>query len=302
MTRILLGRTLTVLPYYNSANPSQPYSGPSNSGLPQTTLRSQTVQLQVKAGIPSSTGTQLTPGADPGCAGLYVITAAYGQIEITSDDITVAAAAPFINWKLPSLRPGFGSGVQSFLSTGSFTVPSGVSQMEVELWGAGSGSFASVSTTSSGGGSGGGYARKRLQGLAPGQVITVTIGQGGTAGTVNGTPAGPGGATSFGQYVTATGGSVNYLATLSAPQYGATPSGTGINGDLNLSGSAGQGGMLNQGGMGGGAPMGGSQNSGTTGVPGTSPGGGAAGAGTGANSTTPYNGAAGGSGLVIVRW
>src|ERR1700722_10136407 len=30
---------LIVLPYYNAANPSQPYSGPANSGLPQATLR-----------------------------------------------------------------------------------------------------------------------------------------------------------------------------------------------------------------------------------------------------------------------
>ena len=37
-----------VLPYYNASNPSQPYSGPTNSGLPQATLRSQSVQLQLK--------------------------------------------------------------------------------------------------------------------------------------------------------------------------------------------------------------------------------------------------------------
>jgi hypothetical protein len=293
---------LTPLPYYNASNPSQPYSGPANSGTPQATLRSQSVQLQLKSGVPSPTGTQLTPDTDQGWVGLYMITVSYGQPAITSDDITTLPTAPFINWKLPNLRPGFGSGVQSFLGTSSFVVPPGVSQVEVELWGGGSGSFASVSTTPSGGGSGGGYARKLIQGVAPGQIISVTIGNGGAAGNTGGSPAGPGGTTSFGQFVSATGGSLNYLATPSAPQYGATPSGIGINGDLNLSGSAGQGGAQNQGGMGGGAPMGGSQNSGTTGVNGMPPGGGASGAGTGANSATPYNGAAGGSGLIIVRW
>ena len=293
---------LTILPYYNAANPSQPYSGPANSGLPQATLRSQSVQLQLKSGVPSSTGTQLSPAADQGWVGLYVISVNYGQSAITSDDITSLPAAPFINWKLPDLRPGFGSGVETFMSSGIFIVPSGVFQIEVELWGGGSGSFASMSTTPSGGGSGGGYARKRLQGVTPGQIINVTVGSGGAAGNSHGAPPGPGGTTSFGQYVSATGGGLNYLATLSTPQYGATPSGTGINGDLNLSGSAGQSGVLNQGGMGGGAPMGGGQNSGTTGVVGTTPGGGAAGAGTGANSATQYDGAAGGVGLVIVRW
>jgi hypothetical protein len=295
-------QNLIVLPYYNAANPAQPYSGPANSGLPQATLRSQSVQLQLKSGVPSSAGTQLSPAADQGWVGLYTITASFGQTTITSNDITPLPTAPFITWKIPALRPGFGSGVQSFLNDGSFIVPSGVSQVEVELWGAGSGSFASVLTTSSGGGSGGGYARLRLQGVTPGQIISVTVGNGGAAGTRSGAPAGPGGTTSFGQYVSATGGGLNYLASSATPQYGATPPGIGINGDLNLSGSAGQSSLLNQGGMGGGAPMGGSQNSGTTGVGGTTPGGGASGAGTGANSATPYDGAVGGGGLVIVRW
>ncbi len=293
---------LTVLPYYNAANPAQPYSGPSNSGQPQSTLRSQSVGLQLKSGVPSSTGTQLTPTADPGYIGLYVITVSYGQMSVTPRDINVVSTAPFIGWKLPDLRPGFGSGVQSFTSNGNFSVPPGVSQIEVELWGGGSGSFASIATSPSGGGSGGGYLRKRLQGVTPGQIISVTVGTGGAAGNDSGALAGPGGTSSFGQFVSATGGSLNYLASASAPQYGATPAGTGINGDLNLAGSVGQAAILNQGGMGGGAPMGGGQNSGTTGVGGSTPGGGASGAGTGANSATSYDGAAGGGGLVIVRW
>jgi hypothetical protein len=209
-------------------------------------------------------------------------------------------------WKLPSLRPGFGSGVATFTASSSFIVPAGVAQVEVEVWGGGAGSYASVSGVSvgsgSGGGSGGGYARKRVTGLTPGQVIAVVVGAGGNGGTVGGAVATSGGTSSFGPYVSATGGSLNYLATVTSPQNGATPGGTGIGGDVNLPGSAGQVAMLNQGGMGGGAPMCGSQNGGTTGVAGVFPGGGAAGAGTGFNSNTPYNGAAGASGLVVVRW
>jgi len=294
-------KDLTVLPYYNAANPAQPYSGPANSGSPQATSRTQSVELKLKYGVPSSNGTQLSPLADPEWVGLYIITVSYGQIAITSDNIAVLPTAPFIDWKLPRLRPGFGSGVQSLLTNGNFVVPHGISQIEVELWGGGSGSFASVPGAASGGGSGGGYARKRIQDITPGQVINVIIGSGGAAGRTNAGPAN-GGTTSFGQYVSATGGTLNYLATAVNPQYGATPPGIGINGDINLTGSAGQSSILNQGGMGGGAPMGGSQNSGTTGTPGTTPGGGAAGAGTGSDSATPYEGAMGGGGLVIVRW
>ena len=295
-----------VLPYYNAASPSQPYSGPANSGTAQNTLRTQTVQLQMKAGTPAATGAQLTPPVDNGWIGLYVITVTYGQTAISAANITPLPTAPFVSWKLPSLRPGFGSGVQSFTQSGAFGVPAGVTQIEVEVWGGGSGSYASLpglpTYGGSGGGSGGGYARKRITGLTPGQSIAVVIGSGGIAGTLQGGAATSGGTSSFGSYVSATGGSLNALTSVSSPQLGATPAGNGVGGDVNLSGSAGQSAALNFGGMGGGAPMGGSQNSGTSAVAGAFPGGGAAGAGTGSAGTTPYAGAAGAPGLVVVRW
>lgn len=291
-----------VLPYYNAANPAQPYSGPNNSGQPQATRRTQSVQLQLKAGAPAATGSQVTPPADAGWLPLYVVTVGYGQTAVTQAGITTAFASPSIQWKLPALRPGFGSGVQSFSTSGTFVVPTGVTQVEVELWGGGSGSFASVAGAPSGGGAGGGYARKRVTGLSQGQQIAITVGAGGTAGAVGGSGPSAGGSSSFGAFVSATGGGLNYLATNAAPQNGATPPGIGVGGDVILSGSAGQAGAGNQGGMGGAGPMGGAQNSGTTGVAGLFPGGGASGAGTGANSATPYAGAAGAGGLVVVRW
>jgi hypothetical protein len=291
-----------VLPYYNAANPAQPYSGPTNSGVAQNTNRIQRVQLQLKAGAAANTGSQTTPPIDNGWVGLYVVTLSYGQTTIGATGITQLSAAPFIGWKLPMLRPGFGTGVQSFLTSGSFAVPGGVTQAEVEVWGGGSGTFASVASIASGGGSGGGYARKRVTGLITGQTIPITVGPGGTAGNTSGVPPSAGGTSSFGTYVSATGGSLNPLANVANPQNGATPSGMGVAGDVNIAGSAGQAGVLNQGGLGGAAPMGGCQNSGTWGLIGVFPGGGASGAGTGANSATPYNGAPGAGGLVVVRW
>jgi hypothetical protein len=291
-----------VLPFYNAANPAQPFSGPANSGSAQNTRRTQAVQMQMKAGPAGATGSQATPVIDNGWVGLYVISVTYGQTSVTGTSISIVPTAPFVSWKLPALRPGFGSGVQSFSTSSSFAVPQGVTQVEVELWGGGAGSFASVSGSPSGGGSGGGYARKRVDGLTPGQVVSVTVGAGGAGGTVSGGSAVPGGSSGFGNFASATGGALNYLATTTSPQNGATPPGTGVGGDVNLSGSAGQAGAANQGGMSGAAPMGGSQNSGTTGVAGIFPGGGASGAGTGSNGLTPYNGAPGAGGLVVVRW
>ncbi len=67
----------------------------------------------------------------------------------------------------------------------------------------------------SGGGSGGGYARKRITGLITGQTISVTVGGGGAAGNTGGAAASAGGTSSFGTYVSATGGSLNPLANYS---------------------------------------------------------------------------------------
>lgn len=289
-----------ILPYYNSSNPSQPYSGPTNSGVAQNTQRVQRVQLQLKTGTPALTGSQSTPPIDNGWVGLYVITVAYGQTAINTSTIVTLPGAPFLTWKLPALRPGFASGVQTFTISSDYTVPAGVSQIEVEVWGGGSGSYASIASTASGGGAAGGYARMRIVGLITGQVIHVMVGGGGGGGTTTGAVPGTGGTSSFGTYVSATGASLNYLDSWSAPQNGATPPGAGIGGDVNLTGSMGQDANNGKGGLGGGAPMGGFVASGTFGLPGTFPGGGASGAGNPGNIA--YNGAAGASGLVVVRW
>lgn len=291
----------TMLPYYNAANPSQPYTGPANSGTPQNTQRTQRVQLQSRAGAPANTGSQLTPAVDNGWVGLYVVTIAYGQTTISASNISMFPAAPFLRSKLATLSTGFGAGVQTFGVSGSFTVPPGVTQVETEIWGGGSGSYASTSSSASGGGAGGGYARKRISGLTPGQVIPVTVGAGGAGGTTSGGTPAAGNSSSFGTYVSATGGTLNPLASISSPQNGASPGG-GIAGDVNLTGSAGQSAFMGAGGLGGGAPMGGSQGSGTIGNNGILPGGGASGAGTGTGGTTPFNGGAGSNGLVVVRW
>ena len=292
-----------VLPYYNAANPSQPYSGPTNSGVAQNTLRTQRVQLELKPGAAAATGSQVTPPVDNGWVGLYVITVTYGQTAVTAASISALPGAPFLGWKLPALRPGFASAVQSFASSGSFVVPAGVSQVEVEVWGAGAGSYASSTTLPSGGGAGGGYARKRVAGLTPGQIIPVTVGIGGLAGSASTAP-GPGGSTSFGSYVSATGGGLNPLASISAPTLGASAQGVGIGGDINIAGSTGGNGIGTSGGVGGAGALGGGATSVATSfaLTGTSPGGGASGAGTGSSGNTSQPGAIGGAGLVMVRW
>lgn len=93
---------VTVLSYYNSANPNQPFSGPSNSGSSNATTRTSVVAVTLKAGVPAATGTQITPSVDPGYVGLYAITIANGATQVLSGNIVQLANAPFFP-TLPSV-------------------------------------------------------------------------------------------------------------------------------------------------------------------------------------------------------
>lgn len=85
-----------VLPYYNAANPSVAFSGPDNSGAPQSTVRSGICQLTLKAGLAARTGDQKTPAADPGYTSAWVITVEYGALSVEESAIHIAESAPFI--------------------------------------------------------------------------------------------------------------------------------------------------------------------------------------------------------------
>lgn len=87
---------LTALPYYNSANPTQAWSGPGNSGTAQATTRKGVITLSAKAGVSATTGSQVTPAADSGYTGLWVVTVANGQTQITAGNISQATNAPIL--------------------------------------------------------------------------------------------------------------------------------------------------------------------------------------------------------------
>lgn len=87
----------TVLPYYNAANPATPWAGPSNLGTSQNTFRDNICSVQVKAGVPATTGTQTTPAPDVGFTGLWAVTVAHGQTTVTSGNISQVGGAPFIS-------------------------------------------------------------------------------------------------------------------------------------------------------------------------------------------------------------
>lgn len=85
-----------VLPYFNAANPSVPFSGPGNAGTAQNTVRKGVAALQVKAGVAAATGSQVVPNPDAGWTSLFFVTLANGAATITSGNITQLPYAPFL--------------------------------------------------------------------------------------------------------------------------------------------------------------------------------------------------------------
>ena len=224
--------TPVILPYYNTANPAQPYSGPGNMGTAQNTQRLQSVQLAMKPGPATAVGSEEIPPADAGWIGLYAVTVTYGQSSITADAITVLPTAPFLNWKLPQLSPGTRSlAVFQPTTQGAWTVPAGVSVVKLRIWGAGGAGGAGFGPAG-GGGAGGGYS-EGFYNVSPGQSFVVSVGNGGAG-------SGPGGgSSSFGSLASATGGQSGVSGSKGAGGAGAAVPGIGFGSGLSIEGGPG---------------------------------------------------------------
>jgi hypothetical protein len=291
-----------VLPYVNSANPAQPYSGPDNSGTPQNTQRIQRVQLQLKPGAAALSGTQTTPAVDTGWVGLYVVTVNYGQTAITVGSIAEATGAPFVRYKVPALRPGFGA-MQVFTSSGTFVVPNGVTAVQVRVLGGG-GAAGYHSTLPGGGGGAGGEAFGIVTGLTAGQSIAVTVGAGGAAPSSQAS-GNNGGTSSFGAFMSATGGTGGQGGTAANFAMAGGTGGAGVGGQVNRGGSCGADSIAvaSRGGDGGGPGNGRASSGPQPGLSATGYGGGGGGGGTSTGSSpTGYPGGAGAPGIVIVSY
>ena len=167
-------------------------------------------------------------------------------------------------------------------STQNWTVPEGVSSVNVRLFGGGGGGYF--------GGGGGGYMEYATLSVTPSASYTITIGKGGTSGS----SATAGGATSFGNLLTAAGGA--YTRGVNG---GAGGAGGGGGYNKSDSGNAGAGGAGTYGGGGGsgGGFFSGSYGCGNKGGNGGTYGGGGGGGGsTTSTSSNSASGSAGGAG------
>jgi hypothetical protein len=207
--------------------------------------------------------------------------------------VKVGSGLTITSGVLSSTAGGFGN-MQVFTSSGTFTVPAGVTKVKVHVTGGGGGATMEPGTA----GGGGGTAIKIISGLTPGASITVTVGGGGgPASSYNGSgTGGTGGTSSFGGYCSATGGA----GGVSVSQKGGA-GGIGSNGDLNLAGDPGFGGDADSGPN----PNGGSSfwGGGALGWDGSSTGNGRNyGGGGGATNLGAGTGGAGSGGVVVVEY
>ena len=253
-----------------------------------------------------------------GAKNVYLANAALTGGEILSGKVYQVAydGTQFQMISPPGTGRGGLIGVQVFATPGTatYTPTAGTNSVvvEVQAGGGGSGGVASTSgsqSTAAGGGGGGGYARERITSSFSG--VTVTVGDGGTAGSAGANNGSTGGSSSFGALVSATGGGGGGGGSATVPT--AIPSdggtgGVGSGGDINVNGHSGGSGItLNtghstNGGQGGSSVLGGgvrANQASAAGVAGVNYGGGASGAANLISQSTRA-GAKGGQGVVIV--
>lgn len=187
----------------------------------------------------------------------------------------------------------------TFTSSGTFTVPVGVTEITVEAWGGGGGGGGSSSNRDGGsGGGGGGYTKGTLS-VGENQVINFTVGAGGSGASAGNNKGGDGGQSKFLTLV-ANGGTGGWGNRGTAGTGGSASGGT-----INITGANGSTGG-NSGGNGGAGANGGAGGNGNTdgnGSAGQAPGGG----GGGGEAfwffgTTNYGGGAGAGGRITVTF
>ncbi|WP_422417089.1 phage tail protein [Pseudomonas sp. GZD-222] len=194
-------------------------------------------------------------------------------------------------------------GVRSITALGASTwvVPQGVNSAWVEVIGGGGGGGRFLN--GGGGGGGGGRSRRLVSGLVPGATIAVVVGAGGTGRIESNGDGESGGSSSFGAYLSASGGG-------GASKWFGGSGGIGIGGDVNDTLGPGHhstrhdnnslgGTSSNYGGGHGGGARGGGSGSGATGWPGTS--GTVPGSGGGGGNENG-NGGDGSAGRVTIWW
>ncbi len=210
---------------------------------------------------------------------------------------------------------GWGQTTQTFTTNNTFTVPAGVTSIQVECWGGGGGGSSITSNGARGGGGGGGAYASSVIAVTSGNTYAVGVGAGGNANTAGSN------STFATTTVKAAGGSGGTNNSTTAGAGGSVANSTGTK--EFAGGNGANGGALNSGGGGGGAGNGGpggnasgykegagtatNGGNGGTGLSGSNNGNsgityGGGGSGAVTNTSTNRTGGSGANGLVVISW
>ena len=263
-------QTFTVNPLMNGLTASKPVFTDASKNLTST----GTVAVdQGGTGQTSYTNGELLIGNTTGNTLTKTTLTAGTGISVTNGTGSITIAN--------TLSGGF-TNMQVFTSTGTFTVPTGITKVKVTVVGGGGNGGTGAGA---GGGGAGGAAIEIISGLTPGGTETVTVG-------------GVGGTSSFGVFCSATGG-----ATGGGLNAAGGDAGIGSGGDLNLRGGAGGVGLggISTGGFAGASILGGE---GKQSVGAAAAGAALANSGSGGSgrSASSGSGGAGAAGIVIVEY
>jgi len=95
-----------VLPYINTADPNNPLFGPNNSGAMQDTERQSVAVLELKYGVPATSGMEVAPSPDSGWLPMYLVDLTYGQLTISTGQVVLAGPAAYTGYQNAPYFPG----------------------------------------------------------------------------------------------------------------------------------------------------------------------------------------------------
>ena len=259
--------------------------------------------------VSASTGavTVANTGVTSAVAGTGIgVSGATGAVTFTNSGVTsiVAGSGITVSGATGAVTVSASAGginSQVFTSSGTFTIPSGVTKLKMTIVGGGGNGgtgFNGTGFSSGSGGGGGGTAIKYLTGVTPGNTLSVTVGAAtGTSSVASGTQSittvsatgGTSGAFALGGFLV---GGVGGLGSNGDINIGGNPGGPVIGSGCGNSPAAAVGGGSTLGG--GGLPISGASN--VAGNPGRGPGGGASG------SFQTSSVASGAAGVVLIEW
>jgi hypothetical protein len=291
---------------------SSSYASATTTGLVELATGGEAASSTLRGDITASRlglGTDISTSTAPSSGNVVVVTGDDGNIDIGFIPDTIDKAFTFSTTTTfnEQITGHASTTIQVYTADDTWTKPDYLEYIIVEVVGGGGGGGGNDTVSAAGGGGGGGYSKEILTAAALSATTSVAVTIGAAGGGGNDINGSAGGTSSFGNFLSATGGGGG-LESVGGGAGGAGSGGTlnltgnaGCSGDTSYTGSTGTG---QGGGCGGGSYLGGgglgATSADSSGNGGGNYGGGGGGAADGNGGGTDYDGGDGAGGVVII--